>query len=111
MRAASPPPVEERQKAFEAKASDIRGRARNIAARSNQLGRSTAAEMKAIAASSVRHPSSDDSPAICASPTGPIKWLGEICPVRSPPSVDRISALFPAMTRTASGNTSSGSGR
>jgi hypothetical protein len=43
--------VEERQKAFEAKASDIRGRARNIAARSNQLGRSTAAEMKAIAAS------------------------------------------------------------
>jgi hypothetical protein len=42
--------VEERQKAFEAKASDIRGHARNIAARSNQLGRSTAAEMKAIAA-------------------------------------------------------------
>jgi hypothetical protein len=42
--------VEERQKAFEAKASDIRGRARNIAARSNQLGRSTAAEMRAIAA-------------------------------------------------------------
>jgi hypothetical protein len=42
--------VEERQKAFEAKASEIRGRARNIAARSNQLGRSTAAEMKAIAA-------------------------------------------------------------
>jgi hypothetical protein len=41
--------VEERQKAFEAKASEIRGRARNIAARSNQLGRSTAAEMKAIA--------------------------------------------------------------
>src|SRR5262249_35062747 len=43
--------VEERQKAFEAKASDIRGRARNVAARSNQLGRSTAAEMRAIAAS------------------------------------------------------------
>jgi hypothetical protein len=42
--------VEERQKAFEARASEIRGRARNIAARSNQLGRSTAAEMKAIAA-------------------------------------------------------------
>lgn len=42
--------VEERQKAFEAKASEIRGRARNIAARSNQLGRSTAAEMRAIAA-------------------------------------------------------------
>jgi hypothetical protein len=41
--------VEERQKAFEARASEIRGRARNIAARSNQLGRSTAAEMRAIA--------------------------------------------------------------
>ncbi|HEX6002130.1 MAG TPA: hypothetical protein VFZ16_22465, partial [Hyphomicrobiaceae bacterium] len=41
--------VEERQKAFESRASEIRGRARNIAARSNQLGRSTAAEMRAIA--------------------------------------------------------------
>ncbi len=41
--------VEQRQRAFEARASDIRGRARNIAARSNQLGRSTAAEMRAIA--------------------------------------------------------------
>lgn len=43
--------VEERQRAFEAKASDIRGRARNIAARSNQLGKSTAAEMRALASS------------------------------------------------------------
>src|SRR5581483_4844461 len=42
--------VEERQRAFEARASDIRARARNIAARSNQLGKSTAAEMRAIAA-------------------------------------------------------------
>jgi hypothetical protein len=42
--------IEERQRAFEARASDIRGRARNIAARSNQLGRSTAAEMRSIAA-------------------------------------------------------------
>jgi hypothetical protein len=41
--------VEERQRNFEAKASDIRGRARNIAARSNQLGRATAAEMRALA--------------------------------------------------------------
>ena len=41
--------VEERQRAFEAKASEIRGRARNIAARSNQLGVSTATEMRAIA--------------------------------------------------------------
>jgi hypothetical protein len=42
--------VEERQRAFETRASDIRGRARNIAARSNQLGKSTAAEMRAISA-------------------------------------------------------------
>ena len=41
--------VEERQRSFEARASDIRGRARNIAARSNQLGKSTAAEMRALA--------------------------------------------------------------
>lgn len=41
--------IEERQRAFEARASDIRGRARNIAARSNQLGTSTAAEMRALA--------------------------------------------------------------
>jgi hypothetical protein len=42
--------VEERQRNFENKASDIRGRARNIAARSNELGKSTAAEMRALAA-------------------------------------------------------------
>ena len=41
--------IEERQKAFEARASDIRGRARSIAARSNQLGKSTAVEMRALA--------------------------------------------------------------
>ncbi len=43
--------VEERQRAFEAKASDIRGKARSIAARSNELGKSTAAEMRALASS------------------------------------------------------------
>jgi hypothetical protein len=43
--------VEERQRNFENKASEIRGLARNIAARSNQLGRSTAAEMRALAGS------------------------------------------------------------
>ena len=43
--------VEERQRNFENKASEIRGRARNIAARSNQLGKSTASEMRALAAS------------------------------------------------------------
>ncbi len=42
--------VEERQKAFEARSSEIRGKARNIAARSNELGKSTAAEMRALAA-------------------------------------------------------------
>lgn len=41
--------VEERQRAFEARASEIRGSARNIAARSNELGKSTAAEMRALA--------------------------------------------------------------
>jgi hypothetical protein len=41
--------VEERQRNFENRASDIRGRARNIAARSNQLGKSTGAEMRALA--------------------------------------------------------------
>ena len=41
--------VEERQRNFENRASEIRGRARNIAARSNQLGRSTAIEMRALA--------------------------------------------------------------
>ena len=42
--------VEERQKRFEAKASEIRGRARNIVARSNELGKSTGAEMRSLAA-------------------------------------------------------------
>lgn len=41
--------VAERQQAFEATAARIRGTARSIAARSNELGRSTATEMRAIA--------------------------------------------------------------
>lgn len=49
--------VEERQRNFETKASEIRGRARNIAARSNQLGRSTATEMRALANSVAIAPS------------------------------------------------------
>ncbi len=40
---------EDRQRVFEAKASEIRGTARSIAARSNELGKSTAAEMRALA--------------------------------------------------------------
>ena len=43
--------VEERQRNFETMASQIRGAARNIAARSNELGKSTAAEMRALAES------------------------------------------------------------
>ena len=43
--------VEDRQKAFEAKASEIRSRAKSIAARSNELGKSTATEMRALAGS------------------------------------------------------------
>ena len=42
--------VEERQKKFEAMASGIRAKARSIAARSNELGKSTASEMNALAA-------------------------------------------------------------
>ncbi|MEO1719772.1 MAG: hypothetical protein AAFR23_06005 [Pseudomonadota bacterium] len=42
--------VEERQIRFEGRASAIRSSARTIAARSNELGQSTAAEMRALAA-------------------------------------------------------------
>lgn len=42
--------VAERQKQFDTMASNIRGRARSIAARSNELGKSTASEMRALAA-------------------------------------------------------------
>lgn len=42
--------VEERQKKFEAQAAGIRARARSIAGRSNELGKSTSAEMSALAA-------------------------------------------------------------
>lgn len=41
--------AEDRQRQFEAAASTIRGSSRNIAARSNELGKSTAAEMRALA--------------------------------------------------------------
>jgi hypothetical protein len=41
--------IEERQRRFDAAAAEIRGKARNIAARSNELGRSTATEMRALA--------------------------------------------------------------
>jgi len=41
--------IEERQRNFETMASQIRGSARNIAARSNELGKSTAGEMRALA--------------------------------------------------------------
>lgn len=41
--------VLERQQDFEAKAAEVRGKARRIAARSNEFGASTAAEMRALA--------------------------------------------------------------
>lgn len=41
--------LEQRQKAFEARATEIRSRARSIAARSNEFGKATAGEMGAIA--------------------------------------------------------------
>lgn len=43
--------VEERQRRFETLASQVRGKARSIAARSNELGTSTAGEMRALAQS------------------------------------------------------------
>ena len=42
--------VEERQRRFEARAAEIRGKSRSIASRSNELGKSTATEMRALAA-------------------------------------------------------------
>ena len=42
---------EERQKQFDTMSQQIRGAARNIASRSNELGKSTAAEMRALAES------------------------------------------------------------
>ena len=41
--------VLERQQSFEAKAAEVRGKARSIAARSNEFGTSTASEMRALA--------------------------------------------------------------
>jgi hypothetical protein len=43
--------AEDRQKQFETKAATIRGTAKNIATRSNELGQSTATEMRALAES------------------------------------------------------------
>ncbi|HEY8193720.1 MAG TPA: hypothetical protein VIF13_01630, partial [Hyphomicrobium sp.] len=59
--------LEERQHNFESKASEIRGLARNIAARSNQLGRSTASEMRALADSVSARPGKSGSS--CYDPT------------------------------------------
>lgn len=42
--------VEERQRRFEARASEIRGKSRSLADRSNALGKTTATEMRALAA-------------------------------------------------------------
>lgn len=50
--------VAERQQSFETMAREIRGRARSIAARSNELGKSTAAEMRALAATVSASPGS-----------------------------------------------------
>jgi hypothetical protein len=59
--------IEERQRNFENKASEIRGLARNIAARSNQLGESTAIEMRALADSVSEKPGKSGSS--CYDPT------------------------------------------
>jgi len=49
--------TEERQRRFEAQAADVRGRARNIAIRSNEFGTSNATEMRALAAAVSIEPS------------------------------------------------------
>lgn len=59
--------VEERQRAFEAKTSEIRGTARAIAARSDALGTSTANEMRALSASLAIAP--DKAGFTCYDPT------------------------------------------
>lgn len=59
--------IEERQRNFENKASEIRGLARNIAVRSNQLGQSTASEMRALADSVSQPPGKSGSS--CFDPT------------------------------------------
>jgi hypothetical protein len=59
--------IEERQRNFENRASEIRGLARNIAARSNQLGQSTASEMRALADSVSQPPGKSGSS--CFDPT------------------------------------------
>ncbi len=50
--------VAERQQRFEAVASNLRSKARDIASRSNELGKSTAAEMRALAAAVSASPGS-----------------------------------------------------
>jgi hypothetical protein len=57
----------ERQESFDAMARNIRGRARSIAARSNEIGKSTAAEMRALAAAVSVPPG--DSGFSCYDPT------------------------------------------
>jgi hypothetical protein len=47
----------ERRRAFEARSAALRGEARSIAARSNELGKSTASEMRALAAAVATPPS------------------------------------------------------
>ncbi len=59
--------IEERQRNFENKASEIRGLARNIAVRSNQLGQATASEMRALADSVSQPPGRSGSS--CFDPT------------------------------------------
>ena len=60
-----------RQRQFETRAASIRGQARSIAARSNELGKSTAAEMRALASQVAIAPTRRGSPAtIPPSPNG-----------------------------------------
>ncbi len=59
--------IEERRQRFEAKASEIRGNARSIAARSNELGKATAAQMRTLASLVSAQP--NESGFYCFDPT------------------------------------------
>lgn len=84
--------IEERQRNFENKASEIRGLARNIAARSNQLGRSTAVEMRALANSVSVPPGKAGS--ACFDPTLAERLIEAAAQAEQPAELKLREAIF-----------------
>jgi hypothetical protein len=84
--------LEERQRNFEVKASEIRGRARNIAARSNQLGKSTAGEMRALAAAVAIAPGAPGFS--CYDPTLAERLRGAAAQAEQPAELKLREAVF-----------------